>query len=267
MCPHLMEGAKLAEIENQIKIWGKDHPLIKSMIFAEFPEQTSGNMVFNMANVEFAMSENIKQTGWDRRAAVDFSGGGDEQVFMSRHGNKLTAVEYMHEPDSMVLAKRLAKLFGQYELKSEWIQTDNSGLGEVVNDILASFGWNVIRLNMNAVPNDKDKYPNVRSEMFFNLSNRINAKEIPIRRDEMLKTQLSWHKFKIDDKGRLKVLPKDEMPSSPDRADTLAMLYYGAPDVKSYDEYFKEQRESLLQFAKNREDFGMDWTNGMLMEQ
>jgi hypothetical protein len=232
-CPHLMAGHKLGEIEDQIATFGREHPLVRSMVFAEFADDSSSS-VFRGDDVEWAMSGNGKTWGGERRAALDLSGGGDEQPLLVREGNRLVAIESFREADSTTLVDRLIATFRRHELRPEWITADNGGIGEAIIDQLHRKGWPVQRLNFGDAPRDTDKYANLRAELYFTLAHRMQMKEVVLLRDEKLKEQLLWQQYLLDERGKLRLVPKARMPGSPDRADALAMLYYEAPHRESY---------------------------------
>lgn len=263
-CPHLTAFPKINEIEEQIRTYGRNHPLVKSMVFAEFAE-SGENMVFNMMDIEAAMSGLIPSFGHERRAAIDFSGGGDEQVLYIREGNTLIHQKFWREPDATVLADSLIMEFKKFELQPYWITGDNGGLGEIIFDILYRHGWDIHRLLFNG-KSKSENYLNVRAEMFYELSHRMQRKEISIPRDEELKQQLSWQQFKMDDKHRIKLRPKEEMPRSPDRADTIAMLYYDAPTKDSYYDEKQQRMESLRAYIEASNE-STTYAPTMLMEE
>jgi len=230
-CPHLLEPGKLAVIEEQIRTLPQD--LVDSMIYAKFP--TAGDkMVFDMNKVEVAMSGRLDQWGVERRGAVDLSGGGDEQPFYVREGNRIIHERIFRERDSTILARMLLEEFRKWELRPEWIVADNGGIGEAIIDQLGALGWPVGRIDFGGRPKNAKYYRNVRTEMFFELSGRVTAGDVLLNRDGDVKEQFSWQKYKLDEKQKLALRPKEEMPHSPDRADALAMLFYNMPSKRNY---------------------------------
>lgn len=260
-CPHLLAEPKISELRDQIQTFGLHDPLVQSMIFGEF---SSGGeaMVFNMMDVDKAMSGLLPRVGHERRAAVDVSGGGDEQVLYVREGNEVIYSVFYREPDATELVTKLIGEFRKYELQADWITVDNGGMGEVIIDLLYRFGWDVVRLDFGGKPIDSDKYLNIRTEMYFKLAHRMQRREVSVPHDDTLKEQLSWQKYKMDDKQKLRLIPKAQMPGSPDRSDTLAMLFYDAPTREEYWERRKAVIEHEKDFTKENELFG-----GMLMEE
>lgn len=230
-CPHLMVSPKVDEIAEQMKTLPK--PLVDSMIFAEFPEGGE-DMVFEMGRVEGCMGAFIEPWGVGRRGAVDLSGGGDEQPFYVRDGNRVIGERIFREGDATVLARELIKEFQKYELRPEWICADNGGIGEAIIDLLTAMGWPINRIDFGGKAKNWKHYRNVRTEMYFELARRVKSLEVGFQRDDELKRQLSWQKYKLDESQRLALTPKKDMPHSPDRADALAMLFYGMPDKRAF---------------------------------
>ncbi len=232
-CPHLMEDpVRVKEREDQIRKFGINHPFIRSMHYGEFPT-SGGNMVFDMSKIELCMSGNVKHfDSHDRRAAIDLSGGGDEAPMYIREGNKCFMVGSWYEADAVRLADILIEQFRRYSLEPDFIVADNTGMGDPIIDIMAAKGWPICRIDFGGKPRDSKKYANVRAEMYFELSHLIGAGALILPDDPDLKEQLNWQKYKCNDKEQTRLEPKDRLPGSPDRADTIAMLYYDMPSPR-----------------------------------
>ena len=119
-------------------------------------------------------------------------------------------------------------------MKGHWIRVDAGGLGDPICDMLYHRGFDVERMQFGAKPRFPRKFGNARCEMFNELAERINGREIILPRVDRLKEQLGWIKYKKDeDDGRLWLEKKSTLPYSPDDADTVAMLFYKTPRMKS----------------------------------
>ena len=232
-CPHLLEDPeKLRKLELEIEIRGETDAWVQSYAFGEFA-QSGSNMVFNMFKVDQAMSGMIRQ--YDERtirAAVDLSGGGDEQVLFIRRGNKAEMVGAWRIQDYHHLCDVLCSNFERLALKPEWIRADRGGLGDPICSMLARQGWDVERMDFGGRPKNTNKYLNLRSEMYFELAQAVAQGHAFLPRDNILREQLGWQEYNMDDQQRLTIIPKTKMPRSPDRADTVAMLYYDMAPVE-----------------------------------
>ena len=268
-CPHLFERkSKRREILEQVESYGDHHPLVQSMVFGNFAV-IGERLVYDLVAVDKAMSGLIPQFGRGAfRAALDLSGGGDETCLYVANGNEARLAASWHEQDTDKLTDYLVTQFFKMRLRPEWIWADNGGLGSPIIDRLSARGWPINRIDFSGTPNNPKYYRNIRAEMHMELAKRIKNEEVRLPRDETLKEQLGWHQYKIKDDGKMLLDPKDKMPHSPDRADTVAMLFYGMPGADTYEER-KQQRvmaESKTMLVsdsslteKNAEDSGEGW--------
>lgn len=231
-CPHIVEDPQQwNQIQLQIDIRGEKDAWVQSSVFGEFAE-AGHNMVFDLFKVDQSMSGTIRQYDESTlRAAVDLSGGGDEQVLYNRRGNKAELVGTWRMRDYYDLTAQLTKEFDKLELRPHWIRADRGGLGDPICDMMAKAGWDVERMDFGGRPKNPKKYLNVRSEMFFELAQNIAQGHIILPRDDELREQLGWQKYNMDEQQRIVLIPKKQMPRSPDRADTIAMLFYGMTSV------------------------------------
>ena len=110
-------------------------------------------------------------------------------------------------------------------LRPEWVYADNGGLGRIILNNLERKGWPVNRIDFGGSPKNPRWYADVRAEMYFELGDRVRLGEVRLPADSVLKEQLLWHEYKVGD-GPKRLIPKDQMPNSPDRSDTVAMLFY-----------------------------------------
>jgi len=245
-CPHLCTPKYLADAKMEREQFGEKSAFYMSMYEGQIPAEGQ-NMLFRMNMVDQAMSQvSVRHHGQGMpRAAVDFSNGGDEIPLYVASGNKVWRDSSHHDKDATRLATSLIHRFEALRLRDEWIVGDNTGMGDPVIDILHSRGWKIGRIDMNQDPIDKGKFANVRAEMLFELSSRINGGELILERDEVLRKELSWHNYSMDEKGKLKVGSKKNMPNSPNRADTVAMLMYGAPRAQAFQMEEQKRRRAL----------------------
>ena len=84
-CPHIRKEW----IEEQVARWGEGHPLVRSMIHAEFMEDDGSLTAVRTADWQRLVSGPPKEDTEGHRltAGCDFSAGGDESVLVVRQGN------------------------------------------------------------------------------------------------------------------------------------------------------------------------------------
>ncbi len=251
-CPHLLKGVKLKIREDRIERMGSDHPLVLSSVFGKF-YRSGGRYVFDkMDDVREAMSGKVPWVrGRDgRRGAVEFSGGGDEQVFGVRDGNKIFPLEVFHEKDDVKLVDILVGCFRKWNLKPEDITADNGGAGKTCIDMLAAKGYPGIRRYMFGDPaNDKSLYATKAMEDHYELRTKIAQQSIVLPPDVVLEEQMRKRQFLIKNENNVMQLePKkrlrDRGESSPDRLDTVVMLTCDMEPI-TFDEMRDHRRETL----------------------
>jgi len=250
MCPHLQTGFKLETREREIKEKGVEDPLVKSMILGEF-FGTGGRIVFDRwDDVEHSMSGLVPSFRGERSVALDFSGGGDEQVFAVRDGNSVLEMLAFHIRDATQLGDKFIDLFRKWNVMPENIIADNGGLGKPCIDYLEQKGWvGIYRYMAQMVPRDKTRFVNRFAEDHFELKYLMEQKAISLPNDNKLKDQMQRRKYlmKNDDSNKVRLEPKTSMRNrgedSPDRLDTIVMLFSNMPPIDA---------GSIMTRSKNR---------------
>ena len=131
--------------------------------------------------------------------------------------------------------------FGKEAAKQAAIKIDvTGGLGVAPAVLLRTAGYNVIEVNSSSSARSDD-YPNVRSELWFDLRDFARTKTLDLSRlsreqREPLIRELSTPKWKPDAKGRKVVEPKAEIKkrlgASPDLGDALCLAFYAPADCQ-----------------------------------
>lgn len=216
-------------IERMEAKYGKDHPLVRSMLWAEFMVQ-SEDMVVNMAALERVLQsppDVVHGPKSERKGFVDFAAGRDENVFAVRDGNEVRIVKAWREQDTMRAASQLVQLFVESQLTPQQISGDADGLGKPIIDRLAQLGWPIGYFHGGKPPQFDEHYANAWAERWFSLARDIERGVIVLPAGDMdLRAQLLSRKQEFNDKGKLRLESKDKMRSrgvqSPDRADAVA---------------------------------------------
>jgi len=230
-CPHLYEDKQMRKvIEAEIKVKGRDHPLIKSQYFAEF-FQGKGYRVFDADDVAAAMSGMVRKQGYDRCGAFDWSAGGDEQVWGVREGNMVVEpFKIWHEKDDTKVVQLLEAEISRWKLQDNEVVIDVGGGGKAIADMLERRGTKVLRYIAGAAPMDKVAYGNKVCEDAFEKVSRV-LHNISIPQDDKLAQQLREREYIMpnNDSNRRRLVPKEELRrhgrESPDRLDCLIMLF------------------------------------------
>jgi hypothetical protein len=230
-CPHI----KTEWIDSQIEKYGREHPLIQSMIFGEFMRAGEDGAVIPLAFVEKLLANPPAFVDDGTVAAFcDFAAGGDENVFAVRRGNRIEIVAAWREQDTMKAVGRFILHFREQGLAQSQISADEGGLGGPICDRLAENGWPVRRVNNGSASNKPEAYTNLGAETWFEARTQIERGAVILPPDPELVAQLTSRQGWPDSKGRLALESKADMRSrglsSPDRADAvLGCMAQSAP--------------------------------------
>ncbi len=254
-CPHLWdEPAKRAELEEQIRHLRPE--LVQSMIWGEFMSESDG-MVFDMQRVDDAMGGLLARwgSGRYRRAALDISGGADEQVLMVADGNSAWVEWAGFERDDHKLVEIVIQRLRRLGIPPEDCLADDGGLGKTVLNEFDRRGFPLARFLFGEPAREKELYRNARAEIYFGLADKIRMGHVVLQRDDTLREELAFSKYDVGSLP-LKLVPKEKLPRSPNRADALAMVFRDLPDPR---ELRAETDESLAtsptRFRADREQY------------
>jgi phage terminase large subunit-like protein len=156
--------------------------------------------------------------------------GDDETVIyvLQRYDRHIRLIdrEIYNQKSTMETAGRLVAAKNRHG--ANMIAIDVCGLGAGIADRLDELGENVYEINSAAASVQKDKYRNIRAEMWDVAASLFQNDLVSIDNDEMLVEQLNLVRYKtIESNGKLQVQSKEEIKKellrSPDRADALVM--------------------------------------------
>mgnify|MGYP003671366221 FL=1 len=219
-CPHLTKEW----IDEQISAYGEKSPLIRSMIYGEFMDDSDEGVVLGLKELEECLGDPPERKEGMRVAFCDFAAGGDETVFCLREGNEITQMEMWKERDTNKTVGRLIGLFDKYGLVADEIYGDEGGLGLPLCDALMEGGYDIHRVNFGGKPFDA-RYQNRGAEMWHTGARAISNKDVRLPDDTKLHQQLVTRRAEVNRQGKLGLEPKDRMKSrglaSPDRADAV----------------------------------------------
>ena len=250
--PNLIEGAEPVpglitpeDIADKALIWGEDHPLFRSSVYAEFPDAEDNSLVGRKA-VETAMAESAPSGAGapseeeDEREpvyiGVDVARfGADKSVLIARRGQRVIATKSLdRETDTMRVAGETALMAN--ELNAEAIFVDENGVGGGVCDRLKEVGAPVYGVQFGRRAPHPTRFANLRSEIFWELRRLMNDHLIALPQDEILAAQLLSLRYDVTSSGQVKLESKRETRKkgvpSPDRADALALAFMRPPSLQ-----------------------------------
>ena len=201
-------------------------------IWEGLPFADSERSVIKRSDVQDSMQRDASSEGGIVTGADIARFGTDRTVFIRREGLQCTGVKILHQKDTQEVARQLAD-FSQ----GGRIVVDDTGVGGGVTDKLKDLGCEVTPVNFGSRARNKKKYPDIISEMWFDLADQIGVIGLPD--DKLLLAELSSRNFKYTADERRKVESKEEYKKrtgrkSPDLADACILCYYSRRGNISY---------------------------------
>lgn len=246
-CPHISPQW----IDMQIRKWGRQHPLIRSMIFSEWMADEGEQLVIDPDALERLISDPPRHRFGPRTAGLDFAAGGDENVICIAEGNKVIHLHGWREVDTMKAAAVFVGTLQKFRVRPENTFADAGGIGRPVVDAMTRMGFSPTNVNFGSKASYVDAYYNRATEMWYNLRHLIEHKSIIIPEDEDLRQQLIIRRWETNElNGKIMLESKKKLRArgieSPDRADALALCFStqraskegiveGDPAIISYD--------------------------------
>ncbi len=226
-------------IDRIIERYGKDSDEYRVQVLGLFPKQgvmdERGYLpLLNEADLTIIPDTNAFIGA--KRMGIDCAGTGRNKSAWALRDNfklKIVAEEKVSTPKS--IAERTLNLLRHYRMWGNESWLDNLGEGANASREIAlvpNISESLKRVNavsFNDEPEDKEKFLNKRAEMYWRLREWIRRGGQIVRDDELIKQLLSI-KYKINLRGRIQIMSKEEMRkagiASPDKADAAALTFY-----------------------------------------
>lgn len=170
--------------------------------------------------------------------------GSDKAVIMVWSGYRVKKIVTFGKSSITDLTTSIRSLMNEFGIPVSNVIADEDGVGGGVVDILKCKGF---VNNSKAIPEEKQnvEYRNLKSQCYFHLARKINNDKIYVESNEENKESIiaeleQVKRHKIDEDGKLQVLPKEKVKEllgrSPDFADALMMRMYF--DLAPKNDYF-----------------------------
>lgn len=221
--------------------YGEDSAAYAVRVLGEFAKSDE-DTVIPLGLVEDAQTRDIEANDdatvlW----GVDVSRfGGDESVLCVRKGNVITEILSWKNKDLMELTGLIVGKYNELRPseKPKIVFADSIGLGAGLVDRMKELGLPVRGINVSESPSMREKYINLRAELWFRAKEFFEERSCRIPRDEILFSQLVAPRYSFNSSGRIKVESKDEMKKrglkSPDRADALILTLAQEPSIAAF---------------------------------
>ena len=195
-----------------------------SRIWLGIPFENAERAIMSRKAVMDAMARAVPTDGGIVVGADIARFGDDATVFVKRQGLQVIDSRTFYKLDTQEVASRLADF-----ARGGTINIDDTGVGGGVTDRLRKMGANVNAINFGSNAQNRRKYPDIISEMWFNLADLLPT--IGLRNDPELLAELASRQFRYTADERRKVESKEEYKKrtgrhSPDRADATILCFY-----------------------------------------
>jgi hypothetical protein len=247
-CPHITPNEIRAFADKLPS--GENDPVYKSGVLAEFTT-TDEMVVIPYSFVHWAVNKAKEEVTWIQepfnKAGLDLSDGGAETVLVVRNGNKhLKTIPFKFEDTQDTIAF-LEDKFAEYGLtdKNALVFADCCGIGKPMIDALRRRGWSNMRyVDSRAKSSDKKVYFNRGTELFFNVRQLLERRELIVEYDKLLIAQMSGRYYKLKEGTVRQLLTKLEQRSrgypSPDRADAFNLAFWDYKSTRTFTNYREE---------------------------
>lgn len=256
-CPHL--GGQIYRDTILAEVKSEEHPYYRGVINCEFTISDGELLVIDAYKynrlIKFQhLCEHHKSV--NNNAGLDLAFGGDEICLQVRNGNKHIGAEYLKSKDTLHICLTIVKWLQKWDLYNTpgKIYTDAGGLGDVIISLLQKqYGIrNIVRMQNNWPSSNETAYSNLGAEMWFSFEKLVEAQEIIIQNEDVLKNQLCNRHYKInlDTSCQLESKPqaRSKGRKSPDRADALVLCFHNYKSKR----VTKEREEKKAEYDKLR---------------
>lgn len=206
-------------------------------VWGGLPRKQGHKSILSRAKIRQAMNRVISDPEGQRSVGCDPADFGDDktEIFL-RKGLKITDNRTLPYSDGEDVANEIGDMINRDP--SIPVRIDTTGIGTSARDNTKRLGMKVYPINFAQSAEDKDKYADIVTEMWFNLRDIID--EIDIQDDPELMKQLSTRQYSYDTKGRYKIESKDKFKErygkSPDKADALILTFYQGGSIMMSEE-------------------------------
>lgn len=206
--------------------WGENSPLWQSRVRGDFPDQAEDALI-GLAHLEraAALPDPWPEPDAPAVAGLDVAGpGDDETVLYVRQGGALVAEHVWTQADprgDVIAALRPWAI--------ETVNVDSIGIGHYMARHLEDAGYAVRDINVGAAPRDREKFANLKAELYWGLREWFEAGDVRGLTDDVALSQLAGVRYAHNARGQIVIESKEQARKrgvkSPDRAEALMLAF------------------------------------------
>lgn len=235
--------------------YGIDSNVYRVRVLGEFPNEDD-NAVIPLALCEAALHRDVEPLPrimpvWGLDVARF---GNCKTALVKRWGNQQVSSKTWAKRDTMEVAGLIMYEYEETasDLRPAQINVDSIGIGAGVVDRLRELGLPVVGVNVGETPSGKDRFVNLRAELWWRAREWLEARDSKLT-DEELIAQLTMVTYTITSSGKIAIESKDKMlergVESPDIADAFVLTFAGADRRKEHDRYERHTPRSASAWA------------------
>jgi hypothetical protein len=217
---------------------------IKRFLEGSWDDLSAGNIVIESDWVRMAINREIEIEEKPVIAADIARFGDDEIVIDYGKGYRLIEQNVANKQSLMETVGQIINRRKKYNARM--LVIDDAALGGGVTDRLKEMDERVFPINGGERAVDPEKFSNLKSEIWWHARDLFREGKVSIINDPLLVRQLSVVKYKYRSNGTIMIEPKDEVKvrlgRSPDRADALVLMLWGAKFMRDAAKDFNRMR-------------------------
>ncbi len=216
------------DIEQLARDWGEASPFYRTSVLAEFAETEDG--LIPLSWLLAAQERPGIEVGGGLAAGLDVAGPGeDETVLTVRSGPNILSMKAWRLPDPRgAVVAALMPLRGRLST----LNVDSNGIGYHVATHLRDEGFKVRFVNVGEAARDKERFANLKAELYWALRLRFRDGDVGGLVDETAISQLASIRYGHNSRGQVQIESKEDAlkrgVKSPDRAESLMLAFIPA---------------------------------------
>lgn len=232
-------------VREQWEAWGQHGaPQWQSRVLGEFPRQ-GDDALLPLAFLEgWASREAVDDPrGLPLEVGIDVAGPGEsETVAAIRQGGQLLHLQAWRDSDPL---EAVAELLRPLRSRTGYVKVDAIGMGHHFGMSLSRYGLDVLLVNVGVPSNDRERFRNLKAELYWGLRERVLVGDVSGLADELAYAQLASLRYEHTPSGQVAMESKDSMLKrgvrSPDRAEAIMLAYAPLqPPPEERDYYYEE---------------------------
>jgi hypothetical protein len=228
--------------------WGLGHPLWESRVLGNFPMQSEDALL----SLTWLEQAKLRTEGeGEISAGLDVAGPGeDETVLCVRQGPRIILLRWWAGRDTR---GDVAAALLPFKSRLKNVSVDTVGIGHYFAMQMQDNGFPVTEVNVGEAPRDKEKYFNLKAEVYWQFRQRASSGDLAGLTDERTIAQLAGIRYSHNSRGQIVIESKEDARKrgvkSPDRAEAVILAFSDLGLKCGVLEYYRQEAEKV--WAKN----------------